>query len=154
MLATIEVFILKDKGNEEDLHRGRANIISNANLREISIRNKLFLYIMTNPLKEPSAPLKLYYDATNIQSEQYKSSQLLKINSASEQEGFCYIPFKQHADVLEALIGVYYLNNSGYNLDECQFFLYSMKVLKFPTLMLDKTILPPAALIPQFTIVE
>lgn len=34
-------------------------------------------------------------------------------NTASEAEGYQYIPGKVHADVIEALIGIFYLKNKN-----------------------------------------
>jgi hypothetical protein len=40
----------------------------------------------------------------------------------SEIEGFYYIPGKMHADIIEALIGAFYVYSR--DLNDCQLFLY------------------------------
>lgn len=47
-------------------------------------------------------------------------------------KGFRYIPGKVHADMVEALIGVFYLRDS--QLEDCQALLYCLDILKKPNL--------------------
>ena len=49
-----------------------------------------------------------------------------------EATGYQYIPGKVHADVMEALIGIFYLKNK--NLNDCQTLLYAFGILHQPTL--------------------
>lgn len=46
--------------------------------------------------------------------------------------GYQYIPGKVHADLMEALIGIFYLKNK--NLSDCQTLLYTFGVLNKPNL--------------------
>jgi dsRNA-specific ribonuclease len=47
LLGSIEVFVEYPLSMEGDLHLRRARIVSNENLRCISVRKKLFYYIMS-----------------------------------------------------------------------------------------------------------
>lgn len=60
-------------------------------------------------------PYKLNYDKSKVEEEkytgknnEYSSLNILKVNKASESEGYQYIAGKVHADVVEALIGAFY----------------------------------------------
>lgn len=57
---------------------------------------------------------------------------MLGVNEGNE--GYQYIPGKVHADVMEALIGIFYLNNKSLN--DCQTLLYAFGILNKPTLYL------------------
>lgn len=70
--------------------------------------------------------------------EYYKDTGIKIMNEAGASEGYFYIPGKTHADVVEALVGVYYIKLKR-KLEECQFLLYSLDVLAYPTLKFDFT---------------
>jgi hypothetical protein len=54
------------------------------------------------------------------------------LGAEDDDYGYQYIPGKIHADVMEALIGIFYLKNK--NLDDCQTLLYSFGILNQPNL--------------------
>ena len=59
----------------------------------------------------------------------------MKVNKASESEGYQYIAGKVHADVVEALIGAFYYAER--KLEDCQELLYALDVLRTPSLQID-----------------
>lgn len=58
MLATYEVFLLKPKADESELHICRANIICNANLHRKSILKGFYKYILAKKYNEMPPPFK------------------------------------------------------------------------------------------------
>lgn len=57
------------------------------------------------------------------------------MGAEDDDYGYQYIPGKVHADVMEALIGIFYLKNK--NLDDCQTLLYSFGILNQPSLLIN-----------------
>ena len=133
MLSTVQIFLEKPDCNESELHISRANIICNANLHRKGILKKVYKYIFAKKYSELPPPFayNLKKDEES-EIEYYPDTKIQKYTKTSELEGFQYIPGKVHADVIEALIGAFYLHNR--NLEDCQSLLYAFDILKKPNL--------------------
>lgn len=116
------------------MHIARANLICNANLHRAAIKKKLFLYTFTTKKKSEPAPFIKVYKGQKKESEKqrYNATEINILGSNDEDDGYQYIPGKVHADVMESLIGVFYLKNK--NLNDCQSLLYCFDILKMPTI--------------------
>lgn len=136
LLATIQVFVEGPQRDEGELHLARAAIISNSNLHTKSIKKQLFRFILTNPSEEPSAPFKFKELPDSKEQEYYKDTGIKIMDEKGAHEGYFYVPGKYHADIIEALVGVYYMQ-AHRRLDDCQFLLYSLGVLEYPSLRFD-----------------
>lgn len=139
LLATIEAFVEEPKHEEGELHLARARVISNSNLHVKSIKKLLFQFILTTPSEEPAPPFRFKPLPLNKDiQEEYKDTGIKLMDERGALDGYFYIPGKYHADVIEALVGIYYMQ-SNRSLDNCQFLLYSLDVLRYPSIQFNYT---------------
>jgi len=119
------------------MHISRANLICNAYLHRAGIKKKLFQYIFTTKKRNEPAPLvKEYKDEQKSEEKQrFKNTDILLLGPYDNEEGYQYIPGKVHADVMEAIIGIFYLKSK--NLNDCQTLLYAFGILSKPDLHID-----------------
>lgn len=119
------------------MHIARANLVCNANLHRAAIRKKLFQYIFTTKqFNEPAPVVQKPNTPVFIEEEKkYGNTDIRILGVEDDEEGYQYIPGKIHADVMEALIGIFYLKNK--NLDDCQTLLYSFGILNQPSLFIN-----------------
>jgi dsRNA-specific ribonuclease len=129
MLSTVELFLLKPKSNESQLHIDRANIICNANLHRKAILKNIYKFILTRKCDELPPPF-VYNTCKSNEPKYYEKTQIRVYDENCEIEGYNYIPGKVHADIVEALIGAFYLHSQ--DLNDCQLFLYCLDILKKP----------------------
>jgi dsRNA-specific ribonuclease len=137
-LATIQIFLEKTVAEEGEMHIARANLICNANLHRAAIKKKLFLYAFTTKKKgEPAPIIKEFKDLKHKKEEQLKfaNTEINVLGENDDDDGYQYIPGKVHADMMEALIGIFYLKNK--KLNDCQTMLYAFGILKKSTLLID-----------------
>ena len=133
LLSTIEIFAKYPTADENKLHLARTEIINNKNLFKHAIKNEFYQFI----LKKATAELPISY--IKIQEE--------IIVDAKEGEETQSLPSNYHefnyktiADVIEAMIAVYY-NHGG--LFAAQKFLYMIGVLKYDSFLYSMLKLNP-----------
>jgi len=135
LLATIEVFLLEPKYDEGSLHIERMLKIKNNNLKRISIKEDFAKFIFCKKFK--------WVPEGCFLTEEEKLKEIIKLPSESNKrfikfglkqeeleflpENYKEISDKMLADVVEALIGLYYVKFR--NLDICQKFLNSISLL-------------------------
>ena len=121
LLSSIEVFVLNPGDTEEGLTDKRKVIINNAWLCEKAIELRIYEYIL---LKNdgPTPPEALSYK--KILKQDFNNHDVIP-------DHYQHIPDKTLADILEALTGVYYLQN-GSLLEAAQRFLFMIGVLRLP----------------------
>jgi dsRNA-specific ribonuclease len=112
LLATIEAFVEEPKHEEGELHLARARVISNSNLHAKSIKKQLFQFILTTPSEEPTPPFKFKPPSPQADTLEYKDTGIKIMDEVGAHEGYFYVPGKYHADVIEALVGIYYMRGS------------------------------------------
>lgn len=121
------------------MHIARANLICNANLHRAAIKKKLFEYGFTTKKKSEPAPIIKEYKKEKNKEEKLKYANtnidILGVND--DDDGYQYIPGKVHADMMESIIGIFYLKNK--KLNDCQTLLYAFGILKKPSLLIEFT---------------
>ena len=128
LLATIEVFYENPSFEEGQLHIERSSYIKNNNLRRVAVKDLIFRYIFSNRFTEHHVGVELQPLSTNSEN----SAQIQE----SELENFAkQLPDKTVADALESLIGIFY--ERYWDLNACQQFLYSLRVLRRPELRIE-----------------
>lgn len=160
LLASIEVFVKHPLEMEGFLHVKRAKIVSNENLRRIGIKQYIFKYILTdrldyypkefrfNQVFDDPSDLARNSDKELRQEVQEYRAKILERKDNEKQKitlqdrelldipyGFRYIPEKVHADVIEALNGVFMKHYE--KIEACQHFLHCIGLLEYPTLELQ-----------------
>jgi dsRNA-specific ribonuclease len=121
------------------MHIGRANLICNANLHRAAIKKKLFLYAFTTKKKGEPAPIvkEVRVNRSKEEKGRFGNTDIFVLGENDDDEGYQYIPGKVHADMMEAMIGIFYLKNK--RLNDCQTLLYAFGILHRPTLLIDFT---------------
>jgi dsRNA-specific ribonuclease len=136
-LATLQIFLEKTSAEEGEMHIARANLICNANLHRAAIKKELFLFGFTSKKKSEPAPIiKDYKDIKNKEEKlKFANTDINILGVNDDDEGYQYVPGKVHADMMEALIGIFYLKNK--RLSDCQTLMYAFGILKKPTLHIE-----------------
>jgi dsRNA-specific ribonuclease len=136
-LATIQIFLERTTAEEGEMHIGRANLICNANLHRAAIKKRLFLYAFTTKKKGEPAPIVKQQPPERNKEERkrFGTTDIFVLGENDDDEGYQYIPGKVHADMMEAIIGIFYLKNK--RLNDCQTLLYAFGILRRPTLLID-----------------
>ncbi len=121
------------------MHIGRANLICNANLHRAAIKNHLFLYAFTTKKKSEPVPIikETRLQKSKVDRACFGNTNIQVLGVNDDEEGYQYIPGKVHADMMEAIIGVFYLKNK--RLNDCQALLYAFGILRRPSLYIDFT---------------
>lgn len=94
----------------------------------------IYRYILTKKRDELAPPYK-YSLLDDVKEEFYDKTNFKLHNSNSEIEGFNYIPGKVHADIVEGLIGAFYLHSK--ELNDSQLLLYFLDILKKPQIKIN-----------------
>jgi dsRNA-specific ribonuclease len=63
------------------------------------------------------------------------NTDIFVLGANDDEEGYQYIPGKVHADMMEAIIGIFYLKNK--RLNDCQTLLYAFGILRRPSLHVE-----------------
>lgn len=121
------------------MHIARANLICNANLHRAAIKKKLFLYGFTTKKKsEPTPIVKVVKGDKNKEEKlRFANTDINILGVNDDDDGYQYIPGKVHADMMEAIIGIFYLKNK--RLNDCQTLLYAFGILRKPSLLIEFT---------------
>lgn len=137
-LATMQIFLEKTVAEEGEMHIARANLICNANLHRAAIKKKLFEYAFTSKKRsEPTPIIREFKKEKKEEKLKFANTDIDILGVNDDEEGYQYIPGKVHADMMESIIGIFYLKNK--RLNDCQTLLYAFGILRKPSLLIEFT---------------